>query len=50
MTLDLSPFLLLTYGGSAQQLKWINLSLPDFEMKRWIDRVDITNAPVLLTK
>ncbi|WP_019299800.1 hypothetical protein [Lactococcus garvieae] len=46
---DLSPFLLLTYGGSAQQLKWINLSLPDFEMKRWIDRVDITNAPVLLS-
>lgn len=43
-----SPFLLLTYGGKNQQVEWINLALPDFEMKEWIDRVDITNSPVIL--
>ncbi|MDT2704812.1 hypothetical protein [Enterococcus dispar] len=43
------PFLLLTYGGSAHKLEFVRLGIPDLGVSGWIDQVDITNAPVLLT-
>ncbi len=41
-------FLLLTYGGSNHQLRFVRLGLPDIGVGRWIDQIDITQAPVLL--
>lgn len=43
------PFLLLTYGGRDHKLDFVRLGLPDINVVGWIDQVDITNAPVLLT-
>lgn len=42
------PFLLLTYGGLNHKLEFVNLGLPETGVKKWIDHVSITNAPVLL--
>lgn len=43
------PFLLLTYGGLNHTLSFVNLGIPSLDVVGWIDQVDITNAPVLLT-
>ena len=42
------PFLLLTYGGSDHKLNFVSLGLPDVGVGTWIDRINITNSPVLL--
>ena len=43
-----TPFLLLTYGGRNHMLDFVNLALPDLGVQQWIDRVNITNSPILL--
>ncbi len=43
------PFLILTYGGANHELKFVSLGLPDTEMGDWVDIIDITNTPVLLS-
>lgn len=42
------PFLLLTYGGLDHKLDFVNLGLPETGVRKWIDRINITNSPVLL--
>ncbi len=42
------PFLLLTYGGLDHKLEFVNLGLPETGVRKWIDHIEITNAPVLL--
>lgn len=42
------PFLLLTYGGLNHKLEFVNLGLPEAGVRKWIDHIEITNAPVLL--
>lgn len=43
------PFLLLTYGGRNHKLDFVKLGLPNLDVLGWIDQIDITNVPVLLT-
>lgn len=43
------PYLLLTYGGENYQLGFVELGLPDIDTEMWIDKVDIIDAPLLLS-
>lgn len=42
------PFMLLTYGGKNHHLQYIELGLPDISNEKWIDKLDITNAMIVL--
>ena len=43
------PFILLTYGGSNHHLQFVQLGLPDVDSEQWIEKVDILNAPRIIT-
>lgn len=43
------PFILLTYGGRDHKLEFINLGLPDVGVKQWVDLIEITNTPVIIS-
>jgi len=45
---DTPPFILLTYGGKNHKLQFIELGLPDVKNEKWIEKVDIYNAPRLI--
>ena len=42
------PYVMLTYGGLDYKLDFVQLSLPDEGVTKWLDRVSITNAPYLV--
>ena len=43
------PFILLTYGGLNHHLQFVQLGLPDVDSEQWIEKVDILNAPRIIT-
>lgn len=43
------PFLLLTYGGKNHHLQFVQLGLPNVDTEQWIEKVDIFNAPRIIT-
>ncbi|CIO03249.1 Uncharacterised protein [Streptococcus pneumoniae] len=43
------PFMLLTYGGLNHHLQFVQLGLPDVDSEQWIEKVDILNAPRIIT-
>ncbi|MBW7797523.1 hypothetical protein StDouc24_02855 [Streptococcus thermophilus] len=43
------PFILLSYGGKNHRLEFVQLGLPNVESEKWIEKVDIINAPRLIT-
>lgn len=46
---DTPPFILLTYGGKNYHLEFVQLGLPNVDSQKWIEKVDIFNAPRLVT-
>lgn len=43
------PFLMLTYGGKNYNLDFVSIGLPNASENTWIDSIEITNTPVMVT-
>lgn len=42
-------FLLLTYGGKNYTLEYVELGLPNVDNEKWIEKVNILNAPRIIS-
>lgn len=40
---DVTPYIMLTYGGLNYSLDFVQLAIPNYGVTEWIDRMDITH-------